>query len=214
MWAIYTVDADGGAHIEEVYPTELDALRANKNNTDPARKVQVPAVRHRGERARRARVAASRETHWPPSGYPLGFAATPRRLHHMIRELTIATAARGGRRRTGADGRRRSGSDVSRQSGPIPDRRARHELRGAPRRVRATTISCSPSAAAPAAKRWPATGSRTSGRRSTPDSGWRRIRCTASRTSVRRAPGRSRRRRRPTVVRWCASAPRAGSRAR
>ena len=40
VWAIYTVDSDGGAHIEEVYPTELDALRANKSNTDPARKVR------------------------------------------------------------------------------------------------------------------------------------------------------------------------------
>jgi hypothetical protein len=40
VWAIYTVDADGGAHVEEVYATELDALRANKNNTDPARKVR------------------------------------------------------------------------------------------------------------------------------------------------------------------------------
>ena len=33
VWSIYTVDEAGGAHIEEVYPTELDALRANKNNT-------------------------------------------------------------------------------------------------------------------------------------------------------------------------------------
>jgi hypothetical protein len=40
VWAIYTVDADGGAHIEEVYPAELDALRGNKNNTDPTRKVR------------------------------------------------------------------------------------------------------------------------------------------------------------------------------
>jgi hypothetical protein len=40
VWAIYTVDEDGGAHVEEVYATELDALRANKNNTDPARKVR------------------------------------------------------------------------------------------------------------------------------------------------------------------------------
>ncbi|KUI38149.1 hypothetical protein AU195_16245 [Mycobacterium sp. IS-1496] len=40
VWAIFTVDADGGAHIEQVYPTELDALRANKNNTDPTRKVR------------------------------------------------------------------------------------------------------------------------------------------------------------------------------
>jgi hypothetical protein len=40
VWEIYTVDDDGGAHIEQVYPTELDALRANKNNTDPTRKVR------------------------------------------------------------------------------------------------------------------------------------------------------------------------------
>ena len=40
VWAIYTVDDGGGAHIEQVYPTELDALRANKNNTDPTRKVR------------------------------------------------------------------------------------------------------------------------------------------------------------------------------
>jgi len=40
VWAIYTVDGDGGAHIEQVYPTELDALRANKNNTDPTRRVR------------------------------------------------------------------------------------------------------------------------------------------------------------------------------
>jgi hypothetical protein len=40
VWSIYTVDDAGGAHIEEVYPTELDALRANKTNTDPNRKVR------------------------------------------------------------------------------------------------------------------------------------------------------------------------------
>ena len=40
MWAIYSVDTAGGAHIEEVYPSELDALRANKNNTDPSRRVR------------------------------------------------------------------------------------------------------------------------------------------------------------------------------
>lgn len=40
VWAIYTVDDDGGAQIEQVYPTELDALRANKNNTDPTRLVR------------------------------------------------------------------------------------------------------------------------------------------------------------------------------
>ena len=40
MWAIFTTDDAGGAHIEQVYPTELDALRANKNNTDPKRRVR------------------------------------------------------------------------------------------------------------------------------------------------------------------------------
>ena len=40
MWAIYTVDADGAARVEEVYASELDALRANKNNVDPKRKVR------------------------------------------------------------------------------------------------------------------------------------------------------------------------------
>ena len=40
VWAIYTVDGDGGARVEEVYATELDALRANKNNLDPKRKVR------------------------------------------------------------------------------------------------------------------------------------------------------------------------------
>jgi hypothetical protein len=40
VWAIYTVDADGGARVEQVYASELDALRAHKNNTDPKRKVR------------------------------------------------------------------------------------------------------------------------------------------------------------------------------
>lgn len=40
VWAIYTVDADGGARVEQVHATELDALRANKDNTDPKRKVR------------------------------------------------------------------------------------------------------------------------------------------------------------------------------
>lgn len=40
VWAIYTVDADGGARVEQVYATELDALRANTDNTDPKRKVR------------------------------------------------------------------------------------------------------------------------------------------------------------------------------
>jgi hypothetical protein len=40
VWAIYTEQEDGGARVEEVYATELDALRANKHNTDPMRKVR------------------------------------------------------------------------------------------------------------------------------------------------------------------------------
>ena len=40
VWSIYTVDDDGGARVEQVYATELDALRANKNNLDPKRKVR------------------------------------------------------------------------------------------------------------------------------------------------------------------------------
>lgn len=40
VWAIYTVAADARARVEEVYATELDALRANKNNTDASRKVR------------------------------------------------------------------------------------------------------------------------------------------------------------------------------
>ncbi|OYV24215.1 MAG: hypothetical protein B7W97_00590 [Mycobacterium sp. 20-66-4] len=40
VWAIYTVDASGDARVEQVYATELDALRANKNNVDPKRKVR------------------------------------------------------------------------------------------------------------------------------------------------------------------------------
>lgn len=40
VWAIYTVGGDGNAHVEQVFATELDALRAHKDNTDPARKVR------------------------------------------------------------------------------------------------------------------------------------------------------------------------------
>jgi hypothetical protein len=40
VWAIYTMSADGGARVEEVYATELDALRANQNNTDSTRRVR------------------------------------------------------------------------------------------------------------------------------------------------------------------------------
>jgi hypothetical protein len=40
VWAIYAMSADGAARVEEVYASELDALRANRNNTDPSRKVR------------------------------------------------------------------------------------------------------------------------------------------------------------------------------
>ena len=40
VWAIYISDASGKAHVEQVYKTELDALRANKLNTDPNRSVR------------------------------------------------------------------------------------------------------------------------------------------------------------------------------
>ncbi|MCI4673775.1 hypothetical protein [Candidatus Mycolicibacterium alkanivorans] len=40
VWAIYIADAEGKAHVEQVYNTELDALRANKHNTDPNRGVR------------------------------------------------------------------------------------------------------------------------------------------------------------------------------
>lgn len=40
VWAIYISDAAGKAHVEQVYKDELDALRANKLNTDPRRSVR------------------------------------------------------------------------------------------------------------------------------------------------------------------------------
>ena len=40
VWAIYITDAEGKAHVEQVYKTELDALRGNKLNTDPNRNVR------------------------------------------------------------------------------------------------------------------------------------------------------------------------------
>ena len=40
VWAIYISDSEGKAHVEQVYKTELDALRANKHNTDASRNVR------------------------------------------------------------------------------------------------------------------------------------------------------------------------------
>lgn len=40
VWAVFVIDDDGGARVEQVFATELDALRANQANTDPARRVR------------------------------------------------------------------------------------------------------------------------------------------------------------------------------
>ena len=40
VWAIYIADTAGKAHVEQVYKSELDALRGNKLNTDPNRFVR------------------------------------------------------------------------------------------------------------------------------------------------------------------------------
>ena len=40
MWAVFIVGEDGAATVEQVYATELEALRSNKTNTDPKRKVR------------------------------------------------------------------------------------------------------------------------------------------------------------------------------
>jgi len=40
VWVIYTADGEGKARVEQVFRTELDALRANKHNTDPNRGVR------------------------------------------------------------------------------------------------------------------------------------------------------------------------------
>ncbi|MGB3893418.1 hypothetical protein [Mycolicibacter sinensis] len=40
VWAIYTVGDDGAARVEQVFATEIDALRASQRNPDPKRKVR------------------------------------------------------------------------------------------------------------------------------------------------------------------------------
>lgn len=40
VWAIYTVDEDGQARIDQVFPNELEALRAHRDNTDDRRRVR------------------------------------------------------------------------------------------------------------------------------------------------------------------------------
>lgn len=40
VWVIYTVDDGGDARVEQVFATELEALRANRHNTDSRRQVR------------------------------------------------------------------------------------------------------------------------------------------------------------------------------
>lgn len=40
VWAIYVVGEDGAARVEQVFATEIDALRAGQRNPDPGRKVR------------------------------------------------------------------------------------------------------------------------------------------------------------------------------
>lgn len=40
VWAVFVVDDSGDAHVEQVFATEIDALRANQHNTDPKRRVR------------------------------------------------------------------------------------------------------------------------------------------------------------------------------
>lgn len=39
VWAVFVVD-DGGARVEQVFASEIDALRANQHNTDASRRVR------------------------------------------------------------------------------------------------------------------------------------------------------------------------------
>jgi len=40
VWAIYTVGGDGAARVEQVFATEIDALRASQRSPDPKRIVR------------------------------------------------------------------------------------------------------------------------------------------------------------------------------
>ena len=40
VWAIFTVDDQGGARVEQVFASELDALRANQHNVETNRRVR------------------------------------------------------------------------------------------------------------------------------------------------------------------------------
>lgn len=40
VWVIFGVDDDGRATVDQVFPTELEALRAHRDNTDDRRRVR------------------------------------------------------------------------------------------------------------------------------------------------------------------------------
>ncbi len=40
VWAVVATDGDGGARVEQVFATELDALRAHQHNVDAHRRVR------------------------------------------------------------------------------------------------------------------------------------------------------------------------------
>ncbi|MET8777424.1 hypothetical protein AB0H49_13330 [Nocardia sp. NPDC050713] len=40
VWAIYSIDDTGEARVDQVFPSELEALRAHRDNTDPQRRVR------------------------------------------------------------------------------------------------------------------------------------------------------------------------------
>ncbi|MFG1793137.1 hypothetical protein [Nocardia sp. NPDC049149] len=49
VWVIYSIDDAGDARVEQVFPNELEALRAHRDNTDERRRVRflpygVPAT--------------------------------------------------------------------------------------------------------------------------------------------------------------------------
>lgn len=40
VWAIYSIDDTGEASVDQVFPSELEALRVHRDNTDPRRRVR------------------------------------------------------------------------------------------------------------------------------------------------------------------------------
>ncbi|APE35438.1 hypothetical protein BOX37_17450 [Nocardia mangyaensis] len=40
VWAIFSIDDTGQASVDQVFPTELEALRAHRDNTDDRRRVR------------------------------------------------------------------------------------------------------------------------------------------------------------------------------